>query len=165
MVAVYLAVVTHRAIVIASFSVPARIPSLLSQVATPNTTCQRKPLQSLKYWPQERSYHVFDNVLLIVFFSHARYDGNLDYYQEVYLEFFPNVRAKPFLPKPRRWSDARQIVFIGPGSREDLGFRHSYDVMVDTYEADEDLSDPDFYKMAGRVRVASHVGTRLTRHC
>lgn len=30
-------------------------------------------------------------MLLIVFFSHPRYDVNLDYYKEVYAEFFPNV--------------------------------------------------------------------------
>lgn len=41
---------------------------------------------------------------------------------------------------------------MGPGNREDGGFEHSYDVLVDSYEADEDLSDPSFYKMAGRVR-------------
>lgn len=43
------------------------------------------------------------------------------------------------------------MVFIGPGSREDAGFYHSYDVLVDSYGSDEDLSDPDWYKMAGRV--------------
>lgn len=45
-----------------------------------------------------------------------------------------------------------QMVFIGPASREDAGFSHSYDLMVDSYQSDEDLSDPNFYKMAGRVR-------------
>lgn len=45
------------------------------------------------------------------------------------------------------------MVFVGPGSRQDSGFTHSYDVLVDSYEADEDLSDPTFYKMAGRVRA------------
>ena len=44
-------------------------------------------------------------------------------------------------------------MYIGPGNRQDMGFNHSYDVMVDTYESDEDLSDPSFYKMAGRVRI------------
>lgn len=43
------------------------------------------------------------------------------------------------------------MVFIGPGSREDAGFYHSYDVLVDSYESDEDLNDPDWFKMAGRV--------------
>lgn len=43
------------------------------------------------------------------------------------------------------------MIFIGPKSREDAGFEHSYDVIVDSYEADEDLTDPTFYKMAGRV--------------
>ncbi|KAI0345741.1 hypothetical protein BDW22DRAFT_1324957 [Trametopsis cervina] len=95
--------------------------------------CQRRPLHSWTQLSKNRTYHAFDNVLLVVFFSHARYNVNLDYYHEVYSEFFPN------------------IVFVGPGSREDAGFRHSYDVLVDTYESDEDLSDPTFYKMAGRM--------------
>lgn len=43
------------------------------------------------------------------------------------------------------------MVFVGPASREDKGFKHSYDVVVDSYQSEEDLSDPDFYKMAGRV--------------
>ena len=43
------------------------------------------------------------------------------------------------------------MVFVGPRNREDLGFNHSYDVIVDSYEADEDLSDSTYYKMAGRV--------------
>ena len=46
-----------------------------------------------------------------------------------------------------------QMVFVGPGNREDLGFMHSYDVIVDSYQAEEDLSDPNNYKMAGRVRL------------
>lgn len=45
-------------------------------------TCQRKPLASLS-WHDPRIYHEFDNVLLIVFFSHARYDVNLDNYKKV----------------------------------------------------------------------------------
>ncbi|KAF7797456.1 hypothetical protein EIP86_008653 [Pleurotus ostreatoroseus] len=98
---VYLAAVSPRAMVVASWSAPASAPSLLQQLTLPshNATCQRKPLQSLSYWPGERKYHAFDNVLLIVFFSHARYDANLDYYQEVYSEFFPNVRAKALQPE------------------------------------------------------------------
>lgn len=54
-------------------------------------TCHRKPLRSATWYSYERSYHEFDDVLLIVFFSHARYDVNLDSYKEVYSEFFPNV--------------------------------------------------------------------------
>ena len=53
------------------------------------------------------------------------------------------------------------MVFVGPGSREDAGFNHSYDVLVDSYQSDEDLSDPSFYKMAGRVNVAD----LLYLHC
>lgn len=47
------------------------------------------------------------------------------------------------------------MIFIGPASRQDAGFEHSYDVLVDSYEADEDLKDPTFYKMAGRVIILS----------
>ncbi|KAI0785245.1 hypothetical protein C8Q75DRAFT_776542 [Abortiporus biennis] len=97
-------------------------------------TCSRKPLQSWSFKPEKnRTYHHFDDVLAIVFFSHARYDVNLDYWKETYQEFFPNV------------------VFIGPGNREDVGFNHSYDVLVDTYESSETLVDQYSYKMAGRM--------------
>ena len=44
-----------------------------------------------------------------------------------------------------------QILFIGPANREDMGFDHSYDVLVDTYQAAEDLSDPEDYKIGGRM--------------
>ncbi|CAL1713294.1 unnamed protein product [Somion occarium] len=109
-------------------------PSTVTDIITAaKVTCPRKPLLSHSFYSHERQYHAFDNVLLIVFFSHARYDANLEYYKEVYSEFFPN------------------IVFVGPGSREDAGFAHSYDVLVDSYQSDEDLSDPSFYKMAGRM--------------
>ena len=56
-------------------------------------SCTRTPLPSLEYFSGERTYHHFDDVLLIVFFSHARYDVNLDYYRETYAEFFPNVNS------------------------------------------------------------------------
>jgi hypothetical protein len=96
--------------------------------------CQRRPLYfSPPHTSGRRKYKHFDNVLLIVFFSHARYDTNLDFYSEVYAEYFPN------------------ILFVGPANREDLGFDHSYDVLVDTYQAAEDLSDPEDYKLGGRM--------------
>jgi hypothetical protein len=44
-----------------------------------------------------------------------------------------------------------QILFIGPATREDSGFNHSYDVFVDSYEATEDLSDLENYKIGGRM--------------
>ncbi|KAL0961033.1 hypothetical protein HGRIS_006023 [Hohenbuehelia grisea] len=97
------------------------------------STCIRKPLPFKPSTNGSRTFHTFDNVLLIVFFSHARYGANLEYYKEVYTEFFPN------------------ILFIGPASLEDGGFSHSYDIMVDSYQSDEDLSDPSFYKMSGRM--------------
>jgi hypothetical protein len=43
------------------------------------------------------------------------------------------------------------MLFVGPANREDAGFDHSYDVLVDTYQAGEDLSDPDLYSMGGRM--------------
>jgi hypothetical protein len=43
------------------------------------------------------------------------------------------------------------MVFVGPKSREDMGFRHSYDVLVDSYQSDEELVDLKNWKMAGRV--------------
>ena len=55
--------------------------------------CTRTELPSYSFYPGNRTYHKFDDVLLVVFFSHARYDVNLDYYKEVYSEFFPNVRS------------------------------------------------------------------------
>jgi hypothetical protein len=47
--------------------------------------------------------------------------------------------------------DTIQMAFIGPASREDLGFSHSYDVFVDSYHVDEDFNGPSSYKIAGRV--------------
>ncbi|KAJ8509531.1 hypothetical protein ONZ45_g8318 [Pleurotus djamor] len=105
-----------------------------SKSSSSSAQCTRKPLRShLFHTPESRKYHKFDDILLIVFFSHARYGANLDLYKEVYSEYFPN------------------IVFIGPASREDAGFAHSYDLIVDSYQSDEDLKDPNFYKMAGRM--------------
>ncbi|KAH8114363.1 hypothetical protein DFH11DRAFT_1877670 [Phellopilus nigrolimitatus] len=110
-------------------------PSSVFTVASSSVSvpCKRDPLPSVHYFPGQRTYHEFDDVLLVVFFSHARYDVNLDYYKEVYAEFFPNM------------------VFVGPRSREDKGFSHSYDVLVDSYESDEDVSDVKYFKMAGRM--------------
>ena len=113
--------------------------------------CKRNELSSYSFYVGDRKYHKFDDVLLIVFFSHARYDVNLDYYKEVYSEFFPNVCLLVSSLCVKLTS--RQMVFVGPGNREDLGFMHSYDVIVDSYQAEEDLSDPNNYKMAGRVRL------------
>ncbi|KAI0269812.1 hypothetical protein BC834DRAFT_863487 [Gloeopeniophorella convolvens] len=99
-----------------------------------DTACQRRELP-FSHPPAtgDRGYRHFENILLVVFFSHPRYNTNLDYYREVYSEYFPN------------------ILFVGPASREDAGFNHSYDVLVDTYQASEDLSDPQVYKMGGRM--------------
>jgi hypothetical protein len=58
-----------------------RIPSVWDALAaqSPMLNCQRKPLASLSYFPRPRTYHHFDNILLVVFFSHARYDSIDDY--------------------------------------------------------------------------------------
>ncbi|KIJ62721.1 hypothetical protein HYDPIDRAFT_114413 [Hydnomerulius pinastri MD-312] len=99
--------------------------------STPSCTRKALPLSTLSQ--SEGNYTHFSNVLLIVFFSHPRYNDNLDFHREVYSAYFPN------------------IVYIGPASREDKGFAHSYDVLVDSFQSDEDLSDPSFYKMSGRM--------------
>ncbi len=58
--------------------------------------CQRRPLRfSPPHVSDRRKYKHFDNVLLIVFFSHPRYDTNLDFYSEVYSEYFSNVSYAP----------------------------------------------------------------------
>ncbi|KAJ7662887.1 hypothetical protein B0H17DRAFT_952953 [Mycena rosella] len=102
---------------------------------TQTADCVRRPLpsSSLYVGPGARpDFHAFDDVLLVVFFSHARYDMNLDGYREVYSPYFPN------------------ILFVGPGSREDRGFMHSYDVVLDSYMSDEDFN-ADWWKMGGRM--------------
>lgn len=111
------------------------IPQWSNDLGTTETTaqCIRKPLPSHQDPQTQGNYEQFSDVLLVVFFSHARYNANLDYHKEVYSSYFPN------------------ILYIGPASREDAGFSHSYDVYVDSYQSDEDLSDPSFYKMAGRM--------------
>jgi hypothetical protein len=61
-----------------------------------SSVCRRKPLPSSSAYtgPGERpDFHAFDDVLLVVFFSHARYDVNLEGYRESYSRYFPNVRA------------------------------------------------------------------------
>ncbi|KAF7356315.1 hypothetical protein MVEN_00963800 [Mycena venus] len=98
------------------------------EASHPNCRPRKEPASLRPLW--ESDYHEFDNVLLIVFFSHARYDVNLDFYQEVYSKYFPN------------------IVFIGPENREDAGFRHSFDVVVNSYHSTEDMT---VWKLSGRM--------------
>ncbi|KAG9041580.1 hypothetical protein FS837_012055 [Tulasnella sp. UAMH 9824] len=109
------------------------IPSPVNSLAlsTSSAQCIRPPLPPSTQWNGTRTFHAFDDVLLVVFFSHARYDVNLDAHREAYAPYFPN------------------ILYIGPASREDKGFNHSYDVFVDSYQSDEDFSG--WYKMAGRM--------------
>jgi len=126
--------------------------------------CVRKPLPlSTLRSNHSRHYHAFDNVLLIVFFSHPRYDVNLDYYQDIYSDYFPNVSF--FLCIVFIDLTWVQILFIGPASREDKGFLHSYDVLVDSYQAHEDLSDPLVYNMAGRVKSFALSMISLSYQC
>jgi hypothetical protein len=42
-----------------------------------------------------------------------------------------------------------QILFIGPATREDAGFLHSYDVVLDSFQWEEDFSE--WYKLAGSM--------------
>ncbi|KAJ7766616.1 hypothetical protein B0H16DRAFT_1522008 [Mycena metata] len=108
---------------------PPSVSQLLRFEALHPSCHPRKTPASLRpLWESE--YHEFDNVLLIVFFSHARYDVNLDFYKEVYSKYFPNM------------------VFLGPQNRQDAGFNHSFDVVVNSYYSDEDMS---VWKMAGRM--------------
>lgn len=128
------------------------IPQWSNDLGTTETTaqCIRKPLPSHQDPQTQGNYAQFSDVLLVVFFSHARYNANLDYHKEVYSSYFPNACVSNIRTK----EDSNchpQILYIGPASREDAGFSHSYDVYVDSYQSDEDLSDPSFYKMAGRV--------------
>jgi hypothetical protein len=44
---------------------------------------------------------------------------------------------------------ASQILFIGTATREDAGFLHSYDVVLDSYQWEEDFSE--WYKLAGSM--------------
>lgn len=76
---------------LSSVEIPYKGQSVVQTIAESKLACHRKPLPGSSSNTAKRTYHAFDNVLLIVFFSHARYDVNLDYYREVYSEFFPNV--------------------------------------------------------------------------
>jgi hypothetical protein len=71
------------------------LPSVSStfRMASIYPNCRRKPASSSAQTSLNQLYHEFDNVLLIVFFSHPRYDVNLDYYKEVYADYFPNVMS------------------------------------------------------------------------
>lgn len=55
--------------------------------------CHRRPLPFHSHRKTLENYDRFNNILLIVFFSHARYGANLDYHREVYSDYFPNVSA------------------------------------------------------------------------
>lgn len=69
------------------------IPSPVNSLAlsTSSAQCIRPPLPPSTQWNGTRTFHAFDDVLLVVFFSHARYDVNLDAHREAYAPYFPNV--------------------------------------------------------------------------
>lgn len=82
--------------------------ALLLPQSTVARHCNRRRLISHDYiannprpsYNDTLAHHVgnaFDDTLLIVFFSHARYDINLDHYLEMYTPYFPNVRYSPFV--------------------------------------------------------------------
>lgn len=88
------------------------------------TVCQRRPLH-VSPLRNGRNYRHFDNILLIVFFSHARYDTNLDSYREVYSDFFPNVRfssrscharRRSYVTAHYRWYSLAQLAAKTPVS-------------------------------------------------
>lgn len=67
---------------------------------SPPGNCTRKPLppSSAFVGPGPRpDFHAFDDVLLIAFFSHPRYDVNMDGYREAYSRYFPNVSERILL--------------------------------------------------------------------
>ncbi|KAJ7101322.1 hypothetical protein B0H15DRAFT_1017788 [Mycena belliarum] len=104
---------------------------------TTASTCVRRALPPSSRYERpdgaaRPAFGAFDDVLLVVFFSHPRYDINLDAHREVYAPYFPN------------------ILYIGPESREDRGFLHSYDVALDSYLAAEDFN-ADWFQMSGRM--------------
>jgi len=75
---------------------PPPAPHKLLPPQSPTKECVRRPLppSSAYVGPGPRpDFHVFDDVLLISFFSHPRYDVNLDAYREAYSKYFPNVSA------------------------------------------------------------------------
>ena len=77
--------------------------------APPQPACARRPLAFAPlHSPEARAYREFDDVLLVVFFSHARYDVNLDYYRAVYAEYFPNVSP----PRLSRTSDCDPDILL-----------------------------------------------------
>jgi hypothetical protein len=97
--------------------------------------CPRRSLVKLSGRKDKRGARAsaFDNILLIVFFSHPRYDTNLQYHLDMYGDYFPNVsccrQTHPALLKKRP-----QVVYVGPQTREDAGHKGVYDVLVDGFK-------------------------------
>ncbi|KAF8558316.1 hypothetical protein OG21DRAFT_1405230 [Imleria badia] len=133
-----LVVLGHIVVVISqnSWAISSDLSSIwqkISGLSKDRSECRVPESSTLTHAQTITNYTHFNNVLLVVFFSHPRYDANLDFHKEVYADYFPN------------------IVYIGPATREDKGFAHSYDVLVDSFQSEEDLSDPLYYRMAGRM--------------
>lgn len=96
----------HRAILESPFFGDFVSDAFLLPQSTVAAHCDRRRLVSHDYIannprPSDNDTHAhhvgnaFDDTLLIVFFSHARYDINLDHYLEMYTPYFPNVRYSP----------------------------------------------------------------------
>ena len=68
-------------------SIGSKIPGLSSD----RSDCRVPESSALTHAQTINNYTHFNNVLLIVFFSHARYDVNLDFHREVYADYFQNV--------------------------------------------------------------------------
>lgn len=62
-------------------------------LSTDRSDCRVPESSTLTHAQTITNYTHFNNVLLIVFFSHARYDANLDFHREVYADYFPNVSS------------------------------------------------------------------------
>lgn len=62
-----------------------------STLSRNRSDCRSPESSTLTHAQTTTNYTHFNNVLLIVFFSHARYDANLDFHREVYADYFPNV--------------------------------------------------------------------------
>lgn len=75
----------------ANFSDLSSIREKLFGLSRSRSECRVPESSTLTHAQTITNYTHFNNVLLIVFFSHARYDVNLDFHREVYADYFPNV--------------------------------------------------------------------------
>lgn len=66
---------------------------MISGLSRDRSECRVPEASTLTHAQTITNYTNFSNVLLVVFFSHARYDANLDFHKEVYADYFPNVSS------------------------------------------------------------------------